>query len=163
MRDSAAQLASCLDDVIEVQERLLTALVTQRPAIVEGRHHDVEALARQTEIEIRRLTVAERIRAAAAQVMADERGLPSSRWSVLRTALDEEESAALEERIAIVEELVRDLEMANAINGQLVRQELEVMDASMRSLAGPGPRSYTAAGANADAPAPRPMMLNTSA
>jgi hypothetical protein len=89
MRESAAQLASCLDDVIEVQERLLTALVTQRPAIVEGRHRDVEALARQTEIEIRRLTVAERIRAAAAQVMADERGLPATRWPVPRAGLDE--------------------------------------------------------------------------
>lgn len=163
MRESAAQLASCLDDVIEVQERLLTALVAQRPAIVEGRHRDVESLARQTEIEIRRLTVAERIRGAAAQVMADERDLPAARWAVLRTALDEEERAALDERVTIVEELVRDLEMANAINGQLVRQELEVMDASMRSLAGPGPRSYTSAGSTADAPPPRPMMLNTSA
>jgi flagellar biosynthesis/type III secretory pathway chaperone len=81
----------------------------------------------------------------------------------MRTALDAEELAALGPRVSLVEELVRDIEMANAINGQLVRQEIEVMDASMRSLAGPGPRSYTSAGATADSSAPRPMMLNTSA
>lgn len=163
MRDSAAHLADCLDDVIEVQERLLTALVDQRPAIVEGRHRDVESLAQQIEIEIRRLAVAERVRGAAAQVLADERDVAGTRWSLLRTALDGEEFEELEPRVGHVEELVRDLEMANAINGQLVRQELEVMDTSMRSLAGPSPRSYTAAGATAAAPPPRPMMLNTSA
>lgn len=163
MRDSAVQLSECLEDVIEVQERLLGALLEQRPAIIEGRHRAVEELAQRCEIEIRRLTVAERVRAGAAQVLADELGLPTPRWSVMRSAVTDEERELLEPAVAQVEDLVRDLELANAINGQLVRHELEVMDASMRSLAGPTPRSYTAAGATAAAPQPRPMMLNTSA
>lgn len=163
MRESAAHLADCLDDVIDVQERLLVVLTAQRPAIVEGRHDAVEAMAHQTEVEVRRLAVAERTRAAAAQAVADEFDLATARWTLLRAALDTEEMEALEERVGVMERLVRDIEMANAINGQLVRQELEMMDASMRSLAGPTPSSYTAAGASAAAPAPRPMMLNTAA
>lgn len=163
MRHNVVQLAECLEDVVEVQERLLAALLEQRPAIIQARHAAVDELAQRCEIEIRRLTVAERARAAAAQVLADELGLPTPRWSVLRTAVDEQERGLLEARVAEVEALVRDLELANAINGQLVRHELQVMDASMRSLAGPTPRSYTAAGATAAAPPPRPMMLNTSA
>ena len=44
MRDSVSHLAGCLDDVIDIQERLLDVLEQQRPAIVEGRHREVEAL-----------------------------------------------------------------------------------------------------------------------
>lgn len=163
MRESIIRLSECLEDVIEVQERLLASLLDQRPAIIEARHAAVEQLAQRCEIEIRRLTVAERVRAGAAQELADELGLPTPRWSVLSSALADDERELLEGSVAHVEALVRDLELANAINGQLVRHELEVMDASMRSLAGPTPRSYTAAGATAAAPQPRPMMLNTSA
>lgn len=163
MRESAEHLADCLDDVIDVQERLLAVLTAQRPAIVEGRHDAVEALAHQTEVEVRRLAVAERTRAAAAQAVAGELDLATARWTLLRAGLHPEELEVLEERVGAMERLVRDIEMANAINGQLVRQELEMMDASMRSLAGPDPSSYTAAGASAAAPAPRPMMLNTAA
>jgi flagellar biosynthesis/type III secretory pathway chaperone len=163
MRESTTHMAECLDEVLAVQERLLTKLLAQRPAIIEGRHREVESLAQQTEIEVRRLAVAERVRAAAAQVLAEERGLAGARWSLLRTALDPGEAARLEPLVARVEALVRDLELANTINGELVRQELEVMDASMRSLAGPAPRSYTSAGSSAAAPAPSPMMLNTAA
>lgn len=163
MRESAAHLADCLDDLIDVQERLLAVLTAQRPAIIEGRHTDVEAMARQTEVEVRRLTVAERAREAAARAVADECGLATARWAPLRAALSADEVGVLEARVGAMERLVRDIEMANAINGQLVRQELELMDASMRSLAGPAPSSYTAAGASAAAPAPRPMMLNTAA
>ena len=163
MREAAAHLADCLDDVIDVQERLLDVLTAQRPAIVEGRHDAVETLAHQTEVEVRRLAVAERTREAAAQAMAGELGLATARWTLLRGGLQPEELEVLEGRVTAMEHLVRDIEMANAINGQLVRQELEMMDASMRSLAGPTPSSYTAAGASAAAPAPRPMMLNTAA
>jgi flagellar biosynthesis/type III secretory pathway chaperone len=163
MRDSVSHLAGCLDDVIDIQERLLDVLEQQRPAIVEGRHREVEALSQRTEIEIRRLQVAERVRAAAAQIVADELGLATPRWSVMRAALTEDELPALEERVGVVEELVRDLEMANAINGQLVRQELEVMDASVRSLIARPAAGYTAAGISPAAPATGPVMLNTSA
>lgn len=163
MRHNVVHLSECLEDVVEVQERLLASLLDQRPAIIESRHVAVEELAQRCEIEIRRLTVAERARAAAAQMLADELDLPTPRWSVLSTAVTDEERELLEGSVAQVEALVRDLELANAINGQLVRNELAVVDASMRSLAGPTPRSYTAAGATAAAPPPRPMMLNTSA
>lgn len=163
MRDSVVQLHDCIEDLIEVQERLLANLLDQRPAIVEGRHSAVQQLAQRCEVEVRRLAVAERVRAAAAQLLSDELGLPTARWSVLQTGLADEERGPLAAAVERVEQLVRDLELANAINGQLVRQELTVMDESMRSLAGPAPRSYTAAGATAAAPAPRPMMLNTSA
>lgn len=163
MRESAMQLADCLEEVVAVQERLLTKLVAQRPAIIEGRHADLESLSQQTEIEVRRLAVAERVRAAAAQVLADERGATGTRWSLLRAGLDEDELVELDSLVGRVEQLVRDLEMANAINGQLVRQELEVLDTSMRSLAGSGPRAYTSAGSTAASPPPDPMMLNTAA
>ncbi len=163
MRESVSHLAGCLDDVIDIQERLLDVLEQQRPAIVEGRHRDVEALAQRTEIEIRRLAVAERIRGAAAQVVADELDLAGPRWSVLRAALNADEVTHVEERVGLIEELVRDLEMANTINGQLVRQELEVMDASVRSLVARPAAGYTAAGASPAAPATGPLMLNMSA
>jgi hypothetical protein len=62
---------------------------------------------------------------------------------------------------------VRDLELANAINGQLVRQELELVDLSVRSLGAPdprtSPRAYTAGGARAGAGASGPVLLNTAA
>lgn len=163
MGDAPARLDGCLQDVIEAQERLLAVLVEQRPAIIHGRHREVEALSHRADIEIRRLAVAERARVAAAQALADERAVDGGRWSSLRPALAPDERDLLEPAVLRVEELVRDLEMANAVNGQLVRQELEVMDASMRSLGDGGPPSYTAAGARADSPPPRPMMLNTAA
>lgn len=163
MRDSVSHLAGCLDDVIDIQERLLGVLEEQRPAIVEGRHRDVEALAQRIEVEIRRLAVAERIRGAAAQMAADELEVTEARWSSLRPALLEDELTQVEERVSMVEELVRDLEMANTINGQLVRQELEVMDASVRSLAARPAAGYTAAGSSPAAPPTGPLMLNMSA
>lgn len=162
MRECISHLAGCLDDVIDIQERLLGVLEEQRPAIVEGRHRDVETLAQRTEVEIRRLAVAERVRGAAADAVASELDLAASRWSVMRAALDEDELARVEERVSLVEDLVRDLEMANAINGQLVRQEIEVMDASVRSLVARPAAGYTAAGSSPAAPATGPLMLNMS-
>lgn len=163
MRESVEHLADCLDDLVEVQERLLLALLAQRPAIIEARHRDVEQLSRRVEIEIRRLAVAERAREAATQTLAHECGLPGTRWSLLSSALDEDEVEVIGGLVATVEQLVRDIELANTINGQLVRQELEVLDISMRGLAGTGARQYTAAGATAEAPPPSPLMFNLSA
>ena len=61
---------------------------------------------------------------------------------------------------------MRDLELANAVNGQLFRHELELVDLSVRSL-GAGPtrtarRAYTAGGARRGAGAPA-VLLNTAA
>ena len=163
MADETVRLAAALEAVASAQERLLACLLEQRPALVAGRHGDVEAAVARADVEVRRLAVAERGRVAAAQALADARGLPGARWALLAAGVDAEERALLAPLVDRVEHLVRDLELANAVNGQIVRQELEVMDASMRGLAGAGPRSYTAAGARADAPPPRPMMLNTAA
>jgi hypothetical protein len=66
-----------------------------------------------------------------------------------------------------VEELVRDIELANAVNGQLVRRELELLDLSVRSLASPDPRAahraYGADGGRAAVAPSLPMLLNTAA
>jgi hypothetical protein len=127
----------------------------------------VEAIAGRIEVEVRRLAGIERARAAAAESLADQLGLAATRWSALREALTPAERAALEPVVARLEGVVRDLELANAINGQLVRQELELVDLSVRSLAVPDPRSapraYTAAGSRAAAPVAGPVLLNTAA
>ena len=78
-----------------------------------------------------------------------------------------EEAIAENTRVERVESLVRDLELANTVNGQLVRHELDLIDLSVRSLARPDPRTlhraYGATGARTvDAPAV-PMLLNTAA
>ncbi len=116
---------------------------------------------------MRRLSAVERARGAAAEALADELGLAATRWSALREALDPFERAVLAPRIERIEALVRDLELANAVNGQLVRQELDLLDMSVRSLAAPDPRTshraYTAAGSRATAPASGPVLLNTAA
>ena len=63
--------------------------------------------------------------------------------------------------------IIRDLELANAVNAQLVRHELDLVDLSVRSLAQPDPRTapnaYTAAGGRVSAPAVAPLLLNTAA
>jgi flagellar biosynthesis/type III secretory pathway chaperone len=163
----AAALADALDEAIAVQERLLALVGDQRPAIVAARYELVDALASEIEIEVRRLSAVEKARAAAAEAVADELGLAATRWSALRAALGEDDRRALAPRVDRLESLIRDLELANAINGQLVRRELELVDLSVRSLATPdprtAPRAYTAAGGRAAAPATGPMLLNTAA
>jgi hypothetical protein len=166
-RATAQDLADRLAEVVQVQERLLELVRRQRPAIVEARHEDVDAIAAEIELEVRRLAGIEKARAAAAEALADELGLVATRWSALREALTPIERAVIAPRVERVETLVRDLELANAVNGQLVRQELDLLDLSVRSLAQPDPRTahraYSASGGRAaDAPAV-PMLLNTAA
>jgi len=166
-RPAAQELADRLAEVVRAQEALLDMVQRQRPAIIDGRHDDVEAIAGEIELEVRRLAGVEKSRAAAAEALADELGLAATRWSALREGLSGDERSLIAPRVERVESLVRDLELANAVNGQLVRQELELLDLSVRSLARPDPRTahraYGATGARAaDAPAV-PMLLNTAA
>lgn len=167
IRPAVEALATTLDEAVAVQERLLALVQRQRPAIVSGAHDRVEAIAAEIEVEVRRLAAAEQARATAAEALADQLGLAATRWSALREALGADERALVGPRVQRVESVVRDLELANAVNGQLVRQELDLLDLSVRSLADPDPRSanraYTAAGARAGAPAAVPMLLNTAA
>lgn len=166
-RRTVSELADRLDEAIAVQETLLELVQRQRPEIVAGRHTVVDAIAGEIETEVGRLSAIERARGAAAEVLADELGLVATRWSALREALDPFERALIAPRVERIEVLIRDLELANAINGQLVRQELDLLDLSVRSLAVPevrgAQREYTAAGARASAPASGPVLLNTAA
>lgn len=161
------ELAERLDESIAIQERLLELVRRQRPAIVSGRHAEVESISAAIEVEVMRLAGVERARGIAAETLADALGLAATRWSALRAALDPAGRATLQPRIGRIESLVRELELANAVNGQLVRQELGLLDMSVRSLASPGPhsanRAYTAAGSRAAAPSTAPLMLNTAA
>ena len=166
-RAAVIELADRLDEVIAIQERLLALVQSQRPEIIAGRHAAVDAIATEIETEVLRLAGVERARGAAAEALADGLGLAATRWSALREALGPMERSLLEPRVARLEQLVRDLELANAVNGQLVRQELALLDLSVRSLAAPDPRTshraYTAAGSQAAAPASGPVLLNTAA
>jgi flagellar biosynthesis/type III secretory pathway chaperone len=168
VRASVTALAEALGDAIGAQDRLLALVLAQRAAVVSRRHDEVDRIARDIETEVRRLAVTEMAREAAAVMLADELGLAATRWSALAGALLPAERAALEPRVQRLESLVRDLELANAINGQLVRQELAVVDASIRGLGADGvtgPRlgAYTQRGGRAVAPGAPPMLLNTSA
>ncbi len=164
---TVAELAGHLDEAHASQARLLDLVTRQRPAIVGADHETVDALAAEIETEVRRLAAIEKARTAAAQALADERGLAATRWSSLQGALAPDELAALAPRVDRIERAVRDLELANAINAQLVRRELELVDLSVRSLAQPDPRTapnaYTAAGGRVAAPPVAPVLLNTAA
>jgi flagellar FlgN protein len=164
---AAAALAAELDEAVACQERLLALVQRQRPEIVAGRHGAVDAIAGEIEVEVRRLAGIERGRQAAAEALADALGLAATRWSALEAALEPADRDLLAPRVARLESTVRDLELANAINGQLVRQELELVDLSVRSLGAPdprtSPRAYTAGGARAGAGASGPVLLNTAA
>jgi hypothetical protein len=164
---AVAALAAELDEAVACQERLLALVERQRPEIVAGRHPAVDAIASEIEVEVRRLAGIERARQAAAEALADELGLAATRWSALAAALAPADRDVLAPRVARLEAMVRDLELANAVNGQLVRQELELVDLSVRSLGTPDPRSlpraYTAGGERAGADASGPVLLNTAA
>lgn len=166
-RATVIELAERLDEVISSQERLLEMVQRQRPEIIAGRHAVVDAIAQEMESEVRRLSAVERARGAAAEALADELGLVATRWSALGAALDPLEHSLLAPRVERIETLVRDLELANAVNGQLVRQELNLLDLSVRSLAAPEGRgvnrAYTAGGSRAGAPSSGPVLLNTAA
>ena len=165
--DAVAALAERLDEALDSQRGLLELVVEQRPAIASGRHAEVDAIAGRIELEVRRLSGIEQARAAAAEMLADELGLAATRWSVLREALSPDERAIVAPRVQAIESVVRDLELANTVNGQLVRQELNLVDMSVRSLGAadrnPAHRAYTAGGTRAAAPASGPLMLNTAA
>ena len=89
---TVSDLAARLDEAYEAQERLLDLVTRQRPEAVD-------AIAGEIELEVRRLSGIEKARTAAAQALADERGLAATRWSALREALSHDELTALAPRI----------------------------------------------------------------
>jgi predicted nuclease with TOPRIM domain len=167
MRERARELEVCLDEAISLQENLLVLVTRQREAIVSENEQRVGEISGEIETEVLRLGGVESRRNTVAAELADELGLAAARWSALREGLEPDERFALAPLVERLEELVRDLELANAINGQLVRNELEIVDLSIRSLAGADWRSSTRAysehGGPAISPASFPMLLNTAA
>jgi len=167
VRHSAAQLAAGIDARVELQEQLLALAGDQRAAIMAGDHEAVDAGARAAETVALRLASAEAERQAAAQTLADELGSASTRWSALSDAVADDERLAIQPRVDLLERSVRELEPANAVNGQLITQEIELVDMQIRGLVGggpaPSPQAYTRQGGRADTPAVDPRLLNASA
>ena len=167
MRERTLELEVCLDEAITLQETLLSLVTQQREAIVSENENRVGEISAEIETAVLRLGAVEGRRNKIAADLADELGLVAARWSVLREGLEPEERFALAPRVERLEELVRDLELAKAINGQLVRNELEIVDLSIRSLAGAewrsATRAYSERGGPATAPVSFPMLLNTAA
>jgi hypothetical protein len=167
MRRRVLELAACLDEAIAVQERLLGRIRDQRESIVSGDGRRIEEAALEMEADVLRLGGIESTRTRIASELADDLGVVAARWAVIRESLTGEERDALSPRVARVEQLVRDLELHNTINGQLVRTELQLVDASIRSIATPHRRAVTRAyapgGATPSAAPAGPMLLNTAA
>ncbi len=167
MRDLVNALAACLDDAIAVQSRLLDRIIAQRAAILANDSDLIETAAREMETDVLRLGGIESTRTRVAAELADELGVIAARWGVIREALDDEEREFLAPRVARVEDLVRDLELHNAINGQLVATELTLVDVSIRTIASGDPQAVTRAytsGGTTPAPTPRPpVLLNLAA
>jgi flagellar biosynthesis/type III secretory pathway chaperone len=167
MRPAAAALAAALDEAAALHERLVELAGGQRRALAAGQAEAVEALAREMETAALRLGAVEDGRRRAAEDLADQLGLAATRWSTLREALPSEERRGLEPRVERLEALVRELELANAINGRLIRRELDLVDFSIRGLLGaaqgPPVARYTPAGQMDSAPAAGPVLLDTTA
>lgn len=167
MRPAAAQLAAALDEAAALHERLIELVTAQRRAVAAGQVDIVERIAKEVETTALRLGSVEDARQRAATALADALGLTATRWSALRPALAPDESAVLDRRVQRLERLVRDLELANAISGQLIRRELELVDFSIRGLLqttqGPETPRYTAGGTFAARPTSSPVLLNTTA
>ncbi|MCC6833226.1 MAG: flagellar export chaperone FlgN [Thermoleophilia bacterium] len=167
MRERVTELASCLDELIEIQERLVAGVIRQREAIGLGEQDRIREAAADMEQDVLRLGALESRRNVIAAELADELGCVAARWSVIRERLDDRERAAVGRRVASVERLVRELELQNAVNSQLVRTELELVDLSIRSIAATDPRALTRAyapGGRVPDPAPAgPMLLNLAA
>lgn len=167
MRERVTELTTCLDELIDIQERLVAGVIRQREAITAGDQDLILEAAADMEQDVLRLGALESRRNVIAAELADELGCVAARWSVIRERLDDRERASVGRRVASVERLVRELELQNAVNSQLVRTELELVDLSIRSIAATDPRALTRAyapGGRVPDPAPAgPLLLNLAA
>ena len=168
--DLVAELGQALDEAIAVQTRLLALTNMQRDAVAAGRAADVDRMARELEVTVMRAAAVEDRRQRAAAELGARHDMAATRWSTLRDAVPPAERLALDAKVERLEGLIRDLEMANAIAGQLIRRQLDLVDFSMRTLlgdvaaAGTTPLTrYTARGRVAAPPPARPVLLNLTA
>lgn len=162
-----AELAAVLDEAIAIHERLIQLTTGQRRAVTAGQTDVVEMIAREMETSAMRLSGVEDTRQRAAAELADAVGIAATKWSALRDAINPVDRQALEPRVERLEVLVRDLELANAINGEIIRREMELMDYSIRGLMtatqGPSTKRYTSGGQMAAPQGASPVLLNTTA
>jgi flagellar biosynthesis/type III secretory pathway chaperone len=164
---SVAELATALDEAVAIHERLIQLTNGQRRAVAAGQIEVVEMIAREMETAALRLSGVEDARQRAAADLADAAGIAATRWGSLREVIDPVDRLALEPRVERLETLVRELELANAINGQLIRHEMELMDYSIRGMMtatqGPSVKRYTSGGQMATPQGASPVLLNTTA
>ena len=92
--------------------------------------------------------------------------MAATRWSVLGPELSAAERDLLGPLVERVETVVRDLELANAINSQVVMRELDLVDVQIRGLSSTqGPRvtrGYADDGSATVGQGAAAMLLNTS-
>lgn len=167
MTPAAAALAASLDEAIALHERLIELTNGQRRAVAAGQVDVVEMIAGEMERAALRLARVEEGRQQAAAGLADELGVAATRWSAIRDRLDLSERLTIGPRVDRLEALVRELELANAINGELIRREMELMDFSIRGLMtatqGPSVQRYSSGGRMVAAQDASPILLNTTA
>ena len=167
MTPAVLTLAGILDEAIVLHQHLVELSEAQRMQIAAGETESVSAIAREIETSVMRLVSVEERREVAAQQVADELGLKATRWSAIREVADAGTLMVVGARVERLEALVRELELSNAINGQLIRRELELVDYSIRGLLtsaqGAAPQRYTSGGRMDARPASTPVLLNTTA
>ena len=166
MTDLVRDLGTCMDEIISVQRRLLDAVHDQRIAIASGDRVRIQEVATAMEVDVLRLGALESRRNTIASALADTLGCVATRWSAIRERLGEADRSSLGSRVGEIERLVRELELGNAVNGELVRTELDLVDMSIRSLATTPQqctRAYAAGGRPQPQPVQAPALLNLSA
>lgn len=159
---SAQALAQALDVLAAANAELLDLTVSQRDPITRADVAGIERVALDLERALARAQMAEDARHQAARLLADAAGSGATRWSVLRERVDADVQALLDPRIAALEEQVRELELANAINAGLCQQELDLVDHSLRSVLAPADsgRRYTSTGGDAPSAPALPVLIN---
>lgn len=164
MTDGVRHFANALDRLIELQEELLRVIGRLRRALVEGDPEGLTEVTREAEARLHSLNMAERRREAAAGELASDLGIPATRWADMRDRLDDDELGELEPRIEALENVVRRLELANAVNDRMIRHDIAQVDFAIRLNGVSEPATYSGPGATAQPSGTGdPIMLNTIA
>ena len=163
MSPAVGDFAAALDEQVDLQEELLGVTARLRRALVEGDPGGLAAATREAEARLHALNLAERRRERAAGELALGRGLESAGWGELREALADDELEVIEPRVDALENVVRRLELANAVNGRMIRHEMDRVDFSIRLAGATESPVYSAQGASSHGVGGTPLMLNTSA
>jgi flagellar biosynthesis/type III secretory pathway chaperone len=161
MTDQVHDFATALDGQVRLQEELLRVIARLRGALIEGDAEDLAAATREAEVRLHALNMAERTRERAAAELARELGVESTRWNDLREELDDHELDVIEPRVEALENVVRRLELSNAVSGRMIRHEIDQVDFAIRLAGASESPTYSAQGSGSTSS--DPLMLNTSA